>query len=128
MRAFAFQRAVDSAISSTLAVLYPKKESRERQVNTSKNVLQHVRVNCRDVLAQWLDLGKLQILIEPRKRPLLRTPSITALLKRRIVKLAANRKLIVQDLLLPFGRVDAIAKSLDQYVDILSEEFSGTKV
>jgi|SRR6185369_2013413 len=88
------------------------KERLKSEIDSPKNVFQYVCVYARHVHALFSNSGELTILIKPSNRLTLKFPSITPLLESSIIKLAADRKLSVEDFFLALRGIDAVAKSL----------------
>lgn len=109
-------------IPRLLSVLHATKERVKSQMYAAQDVLQNLCVDCGDVLATRAYLFQLQVLIEPGNRFTLALPRIAAFLQSCIVELAANGKLIIQRLLLPFCWIDAVAKDL-YHNPILSDRY-----
>lgn len=109
------------------ASLYPPKERLERKMNTFKRVLKNERANRCYVLAQYADLRKLKILIEPRDEFTLTLPCVAPLLKRCVIYLAANCQVLNESALLRFSRVDPVSEYLDQRGPILPQEEKETR-
>lgn len=110
----------EARITRLVSLIHATEESLESQVYTLQRVFQDERTDVRNVFPPIFDFPQLQILIEPRDRFALTLPCFTALLQRRVVQLAAHRKLIVQCLFLRLGGIDAVAICLYQGGPILS--------
>lgn len=112
-----------SGIAWRFAIPNTSKEPLKRRLYALQGVFQHIRVNCTHVLPQRLDFGKLFGLIKIRDRFALPLPCFTPFSDTRVVEFAANCKLLIQNLFLPFGGVDSIAEGLD-HANILLLRFS----
>lgn len=116
-------------VARFLSVLYTSKERLKGQVDALKGVLNCLCLYGGYVFAEFSYFGNLQILIEPRDRFALERPGVASLLKRGIVKLAADSQLLIQGFFLPFGGIDPVAERPDHptilpVIFSLSEESS----
>lgn len=105
---------LETWVSRPLTVFDASKEGAEGKMNALQGVFERVSIYRRHVVALSANPFQLHILIEPRDRLGLKSPSVAALLERGIVKLAANSQLVVKNLLLPFRRIDSVAEGTDQ--------------
>jgi hypothetical protein len=107
------QGRTKTRITWLLASLHTSKERLKGQVNALQRAFQGATANLSYIWPQTLDLFYLTVLIEPRDRFTFQSPSIPALLQRRIIKLAAQSKLIVKGFFLSPSGINPITKRLN---------------
>lgn len=111
-------------VSRLLAILHPTEKGTERKLDSFKHVLKGLRVYSGHVFAVRSNLFQLQILIEPGDGLAPHLPSIAPFLKRCVVKLATDGKLLAQNLFLSLCGIETVAISLNHLMAILSRRFS----
>lgn len=98
----------EARIARFLSGLHPAKECFERQINALQHVLQCVRIDSRNIIAERLDLCKLKRLGFIAKGDSIQRPGVAPFLQRSVIQLAAYRKVIRERLRLALGWVDSI--------------------
>lgn len=104
-------RRTEARVARLLPCFHTSKKRLKRKIDALQSRLQRPGVDRGHVLTDRPDRRELKILIEPRNRLPFQLPSITSLLKRCVVKLAANRQLSVERFRLSFRWIDSISES-----------------
>lgn len=102
----------EARIPRILPTLNTSEERLKGKMDILQDMLQNLRVDSLNVLSNCSDVRQLSGLgIKPYGLSL-QTPSVPALLKRGVIKLAAHCQLLIQDSLLGFGGIDTVSKRL----------------